>query len=98
PPTSTLFPYQTLFRSITEVGLVRIENGQITDRFQSLVNCSVRVPASITAYTGISQQMVDAAPGAHDVMRAVVDFIGDSALVAHRSEEHTYELESQSNL
>ena len=68
---------------ITEVGLVRIERGEITDRFQSLVNCGVRVPSFITSYTGISQQMVDDAPSVHHVMRDVVSFVGDTPLVAH---------------
>jgi DNA polymerase-3 subunit epsilon len=68
---------------ITEVGLVRIEGGEITDRFQSLVNCGVRVPSFITSYTGISQQMVDDAPPVQHVMRAVVSFVGDTPLVAH---------------
>jgi DNA polymerase-3 subunit epsilon len=68
---------------ITEVGLVRIESGCIVDRFQSLVNCGVRVPSFITAYTGISQQMVDDAPAARHVMRHVVSFVGDTPLVAH---------------
>jgi DNA polymerase-3 subunit epsilon len=70
---------------ITEVGLVRIEDGQITARYQSLVNCGVRVPASIIAYTGISQQMVDSAPRAQDVMRDVIAFVGDTTLVAHNA-------------
>ncbi len=68
---------------ITEVGLVRIESGQIIDRFQSLVNCGVHVPAFITSYTGISQQMVDDAPSARHVMHQVVSFVGDTPLVAH---------------
>ena len=68
---------------ITEVGLVRIERGEITDRFQSLVNCGVRVPSFITSYTGISQQMVDDAPTVQHVMRDVVSFVGDTPLVAH---------------
>jgi DNA polymerase-3 subunit epsilon len=68
---------------ITEVGLVRIESGCIVDRFQSLVNCEVRVPSFITAYTGISQQMVDDAPSVKHVMRHVVSFVGDTPLVAH---------------
>ena len=68
---------------ITEVGLVRIEGGEITDRFQSLVNCGVRVPSFITSYTGISQQMVDDAPSVKQVMRDVVSFVGNTTLVAH---------------
>jgi DNA polymerase-3 subunit epsilon len=70
---------------ITEVGLVRIEGGQITQRYQSLVNCETRVPSYITAYTGITQQMVDDAPPAADVMREVAAFIGEASVVAHNA-------------
>jgi DNA polymerase-3 subunit epsilon len=68
---------------ITEIGLVRVEHGRITARLGSLVNCGVRVPMFITAYTGITQAMVDAAPRAEQVMRQALDFIGRAAVVAH---------------
>jgi len=68
---------------ITEIGLVRIEAGGITARWQSLVNCGVRVPTFITAYTGITQAMVDAAPRVEQVMREALEFIGGTAVVAH---------------
>jgi DNA polymerase-3 subunit epsilon len=68
---------------ITEVGLVRIEGGRIVSRYQSLANCHVHVPRFITSYTGITQQMVDDAPPVEQVMREVVDFIGDTPVVAH---------------
>jgi DNA polymerase-3 subunit epsilon len=68
---------------ITEVGLVRIEDGRITDRYESLVNCEVHVPRFITAYTGITQQMVDSAPPVERVMREVTAFIGELPVVAH---------------
>lgn len=70
---------------ITEIGLVRIESGRIVDRFESLANCGVRVPAHITAFTGISQAMVDAAPPVDDVMRQAVDFIGETPVVSHNA-------------
>lgn len=70
---------------ITEVGLVRIESGRITDRFESLVNCEVRVPDFITAYTGITQRMVDTAPLSQQVMREIAQFIGESPVVAHNA-------------
>jgi len=70
---------------ITEVGLVRIEADRITARYQSLMNCGVRIPSSITAYTGITQQMVDDAPAPREVLRQVIDFIGDDAVVAHNA-------------
>ena len=70
---------------ITEVGLVRIENSRITARYQSLVNCQVRVPSFITAYTGITQRMVDEAPPVAQVMREVAAFIGGTPVVAHNA-------------
>ena len=70
---------------ITEIGAVRIREGQILDRFQSLVNCNVRVPAFITAYTGITQRMVDTAPPVGQVFRSLSQFIGDTPVVAHNA-------------
>lgn len=70
---------------ITEVGLVRVESGRITDRFESLVNCEVRVPDFITAYTGITQRMVDDAPLSHTVMNQIARFIGELPVVAHNA-------------
>jgi DNA polymerase III subunit epsilon len=70
---------------ITEVGLVRIQGGHVVDRFESLVNCDARVPSHITAFTGITQRMVDEAPPVTDVMRVVADFIGEASVVSHNA-------------
>lgn len=70
---------------ITEVAALRIENGQIVDRFVSLVNCGVRVPPFITGLTGITQQMVDAAPCVSQVMPELLRFIGNDMLSAHNA-------------
>lgn len=68
---------------ITEVGLVRIDGGRIVERYQSLANCDVQVPRFITSYTGITQEMVDAAPPVRTVMRDIAQFIGNTPVVAH---------------
>ena len=47
---------------ITEVAALRIEGGQITDRYVTLINCNARIPSFITGLTGITQAMVDQAP------------------------------------
>ena len=70
---------------ITEVGMVRIEGGQLVDRFSSLVNCGVQIPRSISVYTGITQQMVDAAPPVNDVLRRMATFTNGAAVVAHNA-------------
>lgn len=69
----------------TEIAAVILEGGRVVDRYQSLMNAGVRVPAHIEALTGISNAMLREAPPASDVMRAVADFVGDSPLVAHNA-------------
>jgi DNA polymerase-3 subunit epsilon len=70
---------------ITEVAALRIVGGRVTERYVSLVNCGVRIPAFITGLTGITQQMVDDAPPARRVVPELLDFIGSDALSAHNA-------------
>jgi DNA polymerase III subunit epsilon len=70
---------------ITEVAALRIVGGEITERYVSLVNCGVRIPAFITGLTGITQDMVDAAPPNSRVMPELLDFIGGDMLSAHNA-------------
>jgi len=70
---------------ITEVAALRIEGGRITERYVSLVNCGVRIPAFITGLTGITQEMVDTAPPASRVVPELLDFIGGDTLSAHNA-------------
>lgn len=69
----------------TEIGVVILEGGQIVERFQSLMNAGVWVPAFIEQLTGISNAMVRAAPPAAEVMRQVADFVGSTPLLAHNA-------------
>ena len=70
---------------ITEVAALRIEGGEIVERYVSLVNCGVRIPPFITSLTGITQQMVDSAPPAEEVVPRLIDFIGADTLAAHNA-------------
>ena len=69
----------------TEVGAVLVKNGQIADRFQSLMNAGVRIPPFIQDLTGITNSMVAKAPPSSDVMRRFASFIGTTPLVAHNA-------------
>lgn len=70
---------------VTEVAALRIEGGQIVDRFVSLVNCHVRVPPFIADLTGITQRMVDSAPCVSQVVPELLRFIGKDTLSAHNA-------------
>jgi len=69
----------------TEIAVVILQDGQVVDRYQSLMNAGVRIPAYIQELTGISAAMVRAAPPVAQVMREVADFVGDVPLVAHNA-------------
>ncbi|MEK6192893.1 MAG: 3'-5' exonuclease [Deltaproteobacteria bacterium] len=68
-----------------EIGAVRIENNRITDRFQSLMNPGFRISSFIESYTGISNNMVAAAPPCEEVMERFAEFMGGLPLVAHNA-------------
>ena len=69
----------------TEVAIVMMEGGRVVDRFQSLMNAGVRIPAFITQLTGITNAMVAAAPPAAQVMAEAGRFVGEVPMVAHNA-------------
>jgi len=66
-----------------EVGAVRIEDDMIVDRFQALMNPGFTISWFIESLTGISNELVAAAPDCEEVMARFADWIGDTPLVAH---------------
>jgi len=71
-------------RSI-EIGAVLMENGQITQRFQQLMNPSIPIPVFIENLTGITNRMVKEARKNNDVMADFFEFIYGHNLVAHNA-------------
>lgn len=69
----------------TEVATVRVVNGQIVNRYQSLMYAGDYVPSFITELTGITNAMVREAPGVDRVMRGLHAFIGGHPAVAHNA-------------
>lgn len=70
---------------VIEVGAVRLKEGQIIDRFQSLANSNVYLDDFITDLTGITNEMVSTAEPIAEVMETFSEFIGDDYLVAHNA-------------
>lgn len=69
----------------TEVAIVLLEGTRVVGRFQSLMNAGVRISPFIEDYTGISNEMVRAAPPAAEVMEQAARFVEDVPLVAHNA-------------
>ena len=67
---------------IIELAAVRVKNGEIVDRFESLVQCDV-INEVITDITGISVEDTKNAPKLKDVLYKFKLFLKDSVFVAH---------------
>lgn len=70
---------------ITEIGAYRVKGGEVLDKFHTLVNPETPIPTFITGLTGIDDEMVADAPLFGDIVHDLLEFIGDSVLVAHNS-------------
>lgn len=68
---------------ITEIGAVKVQNGQIIDEWQSLLNPERSIPPFITRLTGITPEMVRDAPLFADILDEFATFMGDAIFVAH---------------
>ena len=70
---------------IIEIGAVKITDGAIVDRFSTFVNPEVPIPFEIQQLTRITDDMVLEAPKIEEALPAFLDFVGESALVAHNA-------------
>ena len=69
----------------TEIAIALVRDGQVVDRFQSLMNAGRWIPGEVTALTGISNAMVAAAPSVASVMLDACSFVGKTPVVAHNA-------------
>ncbi len=69
----------------TEIAIVLLEGTRVVGRFQSLMNAGRYIPAFIEQYTGISNEMIRAAPPAAEVMTEALRFVQGAPLVAHNA-------------
>ncbi len=70
---------------ITEVGIMKVKNGEVIDEFSSFVNPQKHIPTRVTEVTNITDDMVKDAPTIEEIFPKILEFIKDSVLVAHNA-------------
>lgn len=68
---------------VIEIGLLRVERGEIVAKYQTLLNPGRQLPEFITKLTGITDDDLADAPTFEDVKEEVVELFEGSIFVAH---------------
>lgn len=68
---------------ITEIGAVRVVNGEVVERFDELANPGRKIVPRIERLTHITNEMVADKPSVDEVIRQFYEFVGDNILVGH---------------
>ena len=78
--------FSPLVNKIIEIGAVKVEKGNITERFSAFVNPEVPIPFHIENLTGIKDDMVITAPVIAEVMPEFLAFCDGAVMVAHNAD------------
>lgn len=70
---------------ITEVGIMKVKNGEIIDEFEIFVNPEKPIPQRVVEVTNITDEMVKDAETIDKVFPKILEFVGDSIIVAHNA-------------
>ena len=70
---------------IIEFAGVKLEDGVITDRFETLINPHQHIRKSSQAIHGISEEDLADAPEEEEIYPKIFEFIGDAQIVAHNA-------------
>lgn len=70
---------------VVEVAAIKFSDKEMVETFHTLVNPKRRIPTNSTKIHGITDSMVKRKPNIYDILPNLLDFIGDSTIVAHNA-------------
>jgi len=70
---------------VIEVGLIRIEKGQIVSKYETVVNPTIEVPDFCIKMTGIKKKEFKKAPTFKDIKDKFFDEMKDALFIAHNA-------------
>ena len=68
---------------IIEVGMARVEDGCITEKYSTLVYPGMSISERITGLTGIHNEDLTGKPRIEDIIEDITAFIGDWPILGH---------------
>lgn len=68
---------------VIEIGIVKIKNLKMVDRYTTLINPGCDIPYFITQFTGIANSDVAYSPSFYDTAEEIEEFIGNSVMCGH---------------
>ena len=73
------------YDDIIEIGLLKVKNGVVIDKFHSLINPKHKIPEFVTDLTGITNEMLACAPCFAEIEKDLLQFISQSIIVGHNT-------------
>lgn len=70
---------------IIEIAIAKVSDNLLISEFSSLVNPGKKLSSRITSLTGLTDSDLADAPTFREIAQQVVDFIGDSVILAHNA-------------
>lgn len=68
---------------ILEIGALRIEEGEVTGTYETMIDNGVPIPERITELTGITEAMIEGAPQVREAVEGFLEFSQEAVLVGH---------------
>lgn len=73
------------YNRIIEIGILKVIDGKIVEKFESLINPESGISQFITNITGIDEKMLDTAPTFYEIKDDLINILSGSILVAHNA-------------
>ncbi|AGK99448.1 DNA polymerase III, alpha chain [Clostridium pasteurianum BC1] len=77
--------FSPVTEKITEIGIMKLQDGKVIDKFSCFVNPEKPIPARVIEITNITDDMVRNAETIDQVFPKMLEFIKGSVLVAHNA-------------
>ena len=75
--------FDPISNKITEISAVKYRCNRKVDEYVTFVAINERIPDRITKLTGITNEMLEGAPGLSEAIKGLIEFIGEDIIIGH---------------